>query len=284
VRRFLAISALLASLSTAANITVQEVASGFGGGEGPVWVAKGYLLFSDTREEKIYKLVPGEKPSVFREGSNGANGNAVDRQGRLYTCEYKSRRVTRTDGKGEITTLADRFEGKRLNAPNDIVVRRDGHAYFTDPLFTPLEQRELDFYGVYHIAPSGQLSLVAKSQTRPNGIALSPSGRILYVANTDEKNVKAYDVDRAGGTSNERILIRDLPGGPDGLKTDSKGNLYVTSAGIQIYTSGGAHVGTIEVPGGARNLAFGDRDFKTLYITGRTTLYRARVAVKGARP
>lgn len=263
---------------------MQEVVSGFEGAEGPVWVDKGYLLFSDTRAEKIYKLTPGAKPSVFREASGGANGNAIDRRGQLYTCEYKSRRVTRTDAKGTVATIADNFEGKRLNAPNDIVVRRDGNVYFTDPLFTPLDARELDFYGVFHISPSGKLSVIAKPDGRPNGIALSPDGKVLYVANTDEKNVRAYDLDRAGGVSKERVLISDLPAGPDGLKTDANGTLYIACSGVQIYTSRGEHVGTIEVPGGARNLAFGDSDFKTLYITGRTTLYRARVAVKGARP
>jgi hypothetical protein len=120
----------------------------------------------------------------------------MDRQGRLYTCEYISRRVTRTSKSGKIEVLAEKWEGRRLNAPNDIVVRRDGHVYFTDPLFAPLEKRELDFYGVYHITPKGQMELVAKPKGRPNGIALSPDGKILYVASSDERNIRAYDVDK----------------------------------------------------------------------------------------
>jgi len=126
------------------------------------------------------------------------------------------------------------------------------------------------------------MELVASPKGRPNGIALSPNGKILYVANTDERIIRVYDLDGKGKASNERVLIADMPGGPDGLKTDSKGNLYVASRGIQIYSPAGKHLGVIEVPGGARNCAFGDRDFKTLYITGRTSLFRVRLNVKGS--
>jgi gluconolactonase len=190
--------------------------------------------------------------------------------------------VTRTTKTGKIETLVDSYQGKRLNAPNDIVVRADGQVYFTDPLFTPLDHRDLDIYGVYHVTATGEMELVASPKGRPNGIALSPKGRILYVGNTDEKNIRAYDLDRKGKASNERILIADLPGGPDGLKTDSKGNLYIMARGIQIYSPAGKHLGAIEAPGRARNCAFGDRDFRSLYITGRTILYRVRLNVKGA--
>jgi gluconolactonase len=286
IRTFLLVLMLTGATCVAQHAVgaVEPLASGFEGGEGPVWMPGGHLLFSDTRTEKIHKVVPGQMPTVFREVSHGANGNAVDRQGRLYTCEYKSRRVTRTNKQGQVEVLAERFEGKRFNAPNDIVVRRDGHVFFTDPLFTPLDSRELDFYGVFHITPTGTVSLVAKSTGRPNGLALSPNGKILYVADTDNKNVLAYDLDNKGNASNERIVVKDLPGGPDGLKTDSKGNLYIASRGVQIYTPAGIHIGSIEVTDGVRNVAFGDADFKSLYITGRTTLYRVRLDVKGARP
>jgi gluconolactonase len=262
---------------------VEVIDDGFAGGEGPVWSRKGYLLFSDFQTDRIHKYVPGRKVSIFREQSNGANGNTFDAQGRLYTCEYKSRRVTRTSADGRIEVIADRWQGKRLNAPNDIIVRRDGNVYFTDPLFTPLEQRELDFYGVYRISPKGVMELVASSKTRPNGIALSPDAKLLYVANTDERNIRVYDLDRDGKASKERILIPELPGGPDGMKVDAEGNLYITSRGIQIYSPAGKHLGTIDVPGGgARNCAFGDKDFKTLYITGKTALMRVRMNTKGA--
>ncbi len=263
------------------NLKVEQVATGFPGGEGPVWSRQGYLLFSDYSTNTIHRYDPAKGVSVFRSDSNGANGNALDRKGRLYTCEYRSRRVTRTSKSGKIEVLADKWEGKRLNAPNDIIVRRDGHVYFTDPLFTPLEQRELDFYGVYHITPNGKMSLIAKPKGRPNGIALSPDGKILYVANTDERNIRAYDLDKKGNATNERVLIADLPGGPDGMKVDAKGNLYITARGIVVYSPQGQPLGRIAVPENPRNCAFGDADFKTLYLTGRS-LFRVRLETPGA--
>src|SRR6266550_909972 len=226
------------------KLQVEQVAAGFPGGEGPVWSRQGFLIFSDYSRDRLYKYVPGKTPEMYREDSHGANGNAMDRQGRLYSCEYKSRRVTRTDRKGKIEVLVDKFEGKRFNAPNDIVVRRDGHVYFTDPLFTPLDRRELDFYGVYHVTPKGKIEAIARLKTRPNGVALSPDGKILYVANTDERNIRAYDLDRGGRASRERIAIADLPAGPDGIRTDVKGNLYIAARGVVVYSAGGELLGT----------------------------------------
>jgi sugar lactone lactonase YvrE len=259
----------------------EEVAAGFQGGEGPVWSREGFLIFSDYSRDRLYKYVPGKPPEVYREESHGANGNTMDRQGRLYSCEYKARRVTRTDRNGRIEILAEKFEGKRFNAPNDIVVRRDGHIYFTDPLFTPLDQRELDFFGVYHVTPRGRIEAIARMQTRPNGITLSPDGRILYVANTDERTVHAYDLNRNGQAANERVVIADLPGGPDGIRTDARGNLYVTSRGVVVYSPAGRLLGRIALPGNVRNLAFGDADLRTLYMVGNS-IYRVRVTIPGS--
>src|SRR5688572_26317785 len=190
------------------QLQVEEVATGFKGGEGSVWSREGFLLFSDYSQDRIYKYIPGRATEVYREGSNGANGNTMDRQGRLYSCEYKARRVTRTDRKGRIEVLVDRFEGKRFNAPNDIVVRRDGHVYFTDPLYTPLDERErdMDFYGIYHVTPRGRIEAIARLTTRPNGVTLSPDGKILYVGNTNDRNVRAYDLNRNGQASKERVV------------------------------------------------------------------------------
>ena len=277
---------LACALATAQDFTdyrLEKVETGFRFTEGPAWSHEGFLLFSDVPNNYIRKLVPGERSDVFRAESDGANGNTFDAQGRLYTCESKSRRVTRTDKKGRIEVLADKWEGKRLNAPNDIVVRKDGHVWFTDPAFgDQADHRELDFYGVYHISPKGELRLVAKPVGRPNGIALSPNARILYVANSDDHNVRAYDVDRNGETSNERIMIASVDGVPDGMKVDAKGNIYVAAKGLAVYSPEGKLLHTIEMAETPANCAFGDPDFQTLYITARTSLYRVRLDVKGA--
>lgn len=265
------------------DLRIERVAAGYKFTEGPVWSREGYLLFSDVPQELIVRWTPGKGASVFRERSNGANGNAFDPQGRLYSCESRTRRVVRMDRKGNIEVLAERYQGKRLNAPNDIVVRRDGHVYFTDPAFgAQQEGRELDFYGVYHITPKGELELVARPQGRPNGIALSPDGKILYVANSDERNVRAYDLDRQGRASNERIVVAGIEGVPDGMKVDEKGNLYVAARGIAIYTPQGKLITTIELPETPSNCAFGDPDFGALYVTARSSVYRIRLDVKGA--
>jgi len=277
----LTLAALTLTGQDFSNLKVEQVAAGFPGGEGPVWSRDGFLIFSDYSKDRLYKYISGKTPEVYREDSHGANGNAMDRQGRLYSCEYKSRRVTRTDRKGKIEVFVDRFEGKRFNAPNDIVIRRDGQVYFTDPLFTPLDQRELDFYGVYHVAPKGRIEAIARMKTRPNGIALSPDGKILYVANTDERNIRAYDLDRNGAASHERIAIANLDGGPDGIRTDAKGNVYVAARGVAVYSPAGQLLGKISVPVNPRNLAFGDKDLRTLYMVGNS-IFKVRVPVAGS--
>jgi len=263
--------------------SIERVASGFRFTEGPAWSREGFLLFSDIPNDRIMKFVPGEKPTVFRENSNGANGNAYDAQGRLYTCESRKRRVVRMDKKGEIQVLADKWEGKRFNAPNDIVVRHDGHAYFTDPAFgAQADTRELDFFGVYHITPKGELSVISKPGGRPNGVAFSANGHVLYVTNSDEHNVRAYDVDHNGDASNERVLIAGVDGVPDGIRVDEKGNLHVAASRVWIYDARGNLTGNLDTPETPSNCAFGDGDLRTLYITAQTGLYRARREVKGA--
>ncbi len=262
---------------------IDRVAGGFRFTEGPAWSREGFLLFSDVPNGRIMKYVPGEKPSVFREDSNGASGNVFDSQGRFYSCESHTRRVVRMEKKGDIQVLAEKWEGKRLNAPNDIVARKDGHVYFTDPAFgNQADTRELDFYGVYHITPKGELRLIAKPVGRPNGIAFSANGRVLYVANSDEHNVRAYDVDHNGEVSNERVAISGVDGVPNGIRADEKGNIYVAANGLAMYNARGTLIETLELPEKPANCAFGDGDLETLYITARTSLYRVRRAVKGA--
>ncbi len=276
-------------LATTANaqdfskIQIEKVVAGLKFSEGPAWSREGFLIFADVPGNHLWKLVPGEKAVVFREDSEGAIGDAYDAQGRLYTCESRSRRVTRTDKKGQVEVLADRWEGKRFNAPNDIIVRRDGNVYFTDPAFgSQADTRELDFYGIYRITPKGVLSVVAKPTGRPNGIALAPNGRVLYVANSDEHNIRAYDLDRGGEPSGERIVISDIEGVPDGIRTDEKGNLYVAAKGIAVYNSSGKSIAHFDLGETPSNCAFGDPDLQTLYITARSSLYRVRLDVKGA--
>ncbi len=265
------------------DIKIEKFTGGYTFTEGPVWSRDGFMIFSDPPQNKIYKVVPGQKPAVFREPSNKANGNTYDAKGNLYTCESQSRRVTRTDKKGAVETIAERFEGKRFNAPNDIVVRKDGNVYFTDPAFgEQVNGREMDFYGVYHITPKGEIAIIARPKGRPNGIALSPSGRVLYVANSDDRAIYAYDVDGKGVATNERRLVSNIDGPPDGIKVDEKGNIYVTANKLPIYQPDGKLLHTIEFSETPRNCAFGDPDFQSLYVTAMTSVYRVRMPVKGS--
>ncbi len=277
---------LLAGIVCAQDLTdvlVETVGEGYVFAEGPVWSRGGYLIFSDAPRNKLLELKPSQHPAVFRDNSNGAMGNTFDAEGRLYTCETHLRRVTRTDKKGKIEVLAERWQDKRLNAPNDIVVRHDGQVYFTDPAFgNQQDERELDFYGVYHLSHKGELEVIAKPKGRPNGIAISPNGRVLYVTNSDERNVRAYDLDRNGQASNERVLVSGIDGIPDGVRVDEKGNLYVAADKIEVYTQEGKHLGSITLSQTPSNCAFGDDDFESLYITARTALYRVRLNVKGS--
>ena len=265
------------------DLKVERVAAGYAFTEGPVWSKEGFLLFSDVPNQKIWKLAPNAKPSVFRDNTNRTNGNTYDSKGNLYSCEGGAWRVTRTDKKGAIEVVAEGWQGKRLNAPNDIVVSKNGHVYFTDPAFGNQEQgRQLDFFGVYHVPPKGPMELIAKPKGRPNGITFSPNGRILYVANSDERVVYAYDVDGRGQATNERVVIKGVDGVPDGIRTDEKGNIYVTAKGVAIYAPDGKLLHTIEIPETPANCTFGDDDFQTLYITARTSVYRVRMNVKGS--
>lgn len=270
-------------------MAVERVVKGLRYAEGPVWSYDGFLLFSDSAADQLRKLTPGAGDTVFEERPEGAMGNAYDMDGRLYSCEFRQRRITRTAKNGKAEVLAARFEGKRLNAPNDIVVRRDGHVYFTDPAFgSAQDTRELDFNGIYHITPRGELEAIARWKTRPNGVALSPNGRTLYVTDSDRREIRAFDLDGKGGAARERVIAEKIPGVPDGIKTDENGNIYVAAKAIYVYspsTNGLAkRIGEVPVAETPSNLAFGDPDRETLYITARTTVYRVRLGVKGALP
>jgi sugar lactone lactonase YvrE len=283
IRAALALVSFLLYAQDFSEIKFDYLARGLGYTEGPAWSREGFLIFSDTPADRLMKWTPGSEIEVFRPNANGPSGNAFDAEGRLYTCETRTRRVVRTDKKGAVEVLAERWEGKRLNAPNDIVVSKSGHVYFTDPAFgSQADHRELDFYGVYHIPPKGPMKVVARPTGRPNGVALSANGRVLYVVNSDERNVRAYDLDKNGEPSNERVLIANIPGVPGGIRTDVSGNLYVAGKAIFIYSSDGKLIHTLTLTVPASNCGFGESDGRTLFITSGGEIHRARLDVKGA--
>jgi gluconolactonase len=279
----LALGALIGFSQEMTDREINKVAAGYRYLSGAVWSRDGYVLFADVPSNQILRWIPGQKPDAFMEDAQGASGMAYDSQGRLYLCEGRARRVVRIDKKKHMEPLAEKWQGKRFNAPNDIVVRRDGNAYFTDPAFGyQQDQRDLDFYGVFRITSKGELELVSKSQTRPNGVALSPNGRILYVSDSDRRAVRAYDLDKSGAASNERTFIRGIDGVPAGMCVDEKGNLYLTGKSVQVYSPEGKRISHIELPSTSSNCAFGEADLQSLLITAGPSLYRVRLNVKGA--
>jgi gluconolactonase len=274
-----AIFTLIATAQDFSKVSIEIIGRNFEFTEGPAWSKDGFMLFSDTVADRIWKWTPGGDTVDFREPANGASGNAFDSQGRLYTCETHARRVTRTNLKDRhIDVVADQWDGKKLNAPCDLAVSKSDHVYFTDPAFgEQQDHRELDFYGVYHAPPKGPLKLVAKPTGRPHGIAISPNGRLLYVTNADERNVRAYDVDHNGDVSGERVIVARTEGIPGGLKVNEKGDLFVaTTTGIAIYSADGKPVHTITMHDRPSNCVF-DPQGTWLYVTARGFLYRIRL-------
>ena len=293
VPRFLLI-VTLAGVSAAAqdqdptdffDLRIERLASGFRFVDGPVWTPDRRLLFSELPSNTIYVWQPGQKIEPLRANLNGAQGLTFDTQERFYICESRSRRLVRQDKKGRIEILAEKWEGKRLNGPNDVVVRKDGNVYFTDSVFgAASEKRELDFNGVFRAGPKGELEVIAKWKGRPNGIAISPNGKILYVTNSDERKIVAFDLDKAGAASNERVLVKNIHGVPGGLRCDMKGNLYVAATGLSIYESDGKLIRDVELSDSPSNLAFGEADLQSLFVTTRHFVYRIRMPIKGWVP
>lgn len=285
---------------------IEKLAGGFQFVEGPVWVRDGgYLLFSDPNANAIYRYSPDGQVSIYRTKSGysgvnvgdyhqpGSNGLALDAEGRLTINEHGNRRVTRLEKTGAITVLADRFEGRRLNSPNDLVYRSDGALYFTDPPFGLPKvfndpAKEIAVSGVYCLK-DGRLSQVATDFTGPNGLAFSPDERFLYVSNWDvkRKTVMRYEVQPDGSLRNGRVFydMTSVPGdlALDGIKVDREGNVFVAGpGGIWVISPAGKHLGTIQPPEHAANMAWGDADGRTLYITASTGLYRIRTSIPGA--
>lgn len=260
---------------------VELIAEGYGFTEGPQWmVGAGVLLFTDRY--RIYQLEGDEEITTFRYPSDNANGLAVDPEGRLIAAEADTRRLTRTEHDGTITPIAELFEGARLNQPNDLAVRSDGTIYFTDPLFADYPA-ELDFRGVFRVAPTGQLTAERRGDVTeaPNGLVLSPDESRLYVANYNADLVWRFDVATDGSLSDVMTFVT-TGDGPDGMAVDFAGNLFVsTRAGIEVYAPDGTMWGVIGVPRVPANCAFGGADGRTLYITAREGIYRVLLAHPG---
>jgi gluconolactonase len=271
----------------------EKIVGGFEFTEGPIWHPDGYLLFSDIPAARIYRWSPEGGVSVWREGSGNSNGLTLDRQGRLVACEHGNRRVSRTLPDGTVVTVADQYEGRRLNRPNDVVVKSNGAIYFSDPPYGRIpsdppyrpEDREQPCNGVYRIDPDGTIELLASDFERPNGLAFSPDESVLYIDDSARRHVRAFDLLADGRITNSRV-VADLdhpqPGSPDGMKVDIEGNLYVSGAtGVWVFTPEGEHLGVIVTPERPANLAWGDADRQSVYVTARTSLYRFRTRVPG---
>jgi gluconolactonase len=270
---------------------IERLATGFWFTEGPVWNNKGgYLLFSDIPAGRILKWTPETGISDFRFPSGKSNGLTLDGKGRLIACEHANRRVSRTEENGAVISIASRYEGKKLNSPNDVVVKSDGSVYFTDPpyglntVFGTPEEQELPFCGVYRVSPNGNGPTLLIADMVPNGLAFSPDESLLYVADTERNHIRVFEVTGDGTTRNGRIfaLISGEPLAPDGIKVDSEGNVYVTGkGGVWVLNPEGKRMGVIPVPQLPSNLAWGDEDLKTLYITARSSVYRIRLNIAG---
>jgi gluconolactonase len=275
---------------------IQHLADGFGGAqgpaEGPVWWREGHhLLFSDIHNNRRMKYEPGKAVTVDREPTNRANGLTRDLQGRLVACEHDSRRVTRQELDGSITVIANSFQGRRLNRPNDVVVKSDGCIYFTDPWTSPAapEQWDLTFSGVYRVSPDlGTMSLLIDDFVLPNGLAFSPDETVLYINDSRRGHIRAFELLPNGtlAKATDRVfadLRGDEPGVPDGMKVDVEGNVYCGGAGgIWIMDRNGKKLGRIVHGAPATtNLAFGGDDWKTLYFTSRNHLGSVSVKIPG---
>jgi gluconolactonase len=271
------------------NAKLDTVASGFGFTEGPMWDASGFLYVSDETLNKIFRVYPdGKKEEVITLGD--PDGNTFDRQHRLIDCASVLRSIVAVTPDGNYKVLADHYDGKRFNSPNDVIVGPDGALYFTDPTLDLVDKQEIPYQGVYRLNDKGYVQLLTKNLSQPNGLAFSPDGKHFYVDDTKEKNIRVYDVGPDSTLSNGRIFGDEHPSGkhegvPDGMRVDTSGNLFVVGPkGIWVWDDKGNHLGTIVLPEQPANLAWGDADYRTLYITANTSVYRLQLKTQGFVP
>jgi gluconolactonase len=275
------------------NCRLEKLYEGTRWAEGPCYFADGnYLIWSDIPNNRMLRWTDGLGVEVFRNPSNCSNGNTRDREGRLVTCEHFTRRVTRTEYDGSITVLADRYEGRRLNSPNDVVVKSDGSIWFTDPPYGILSDyegkkspSELGGNYVFRLDPSGALSIVADDFDKPNGIAFTPDERQLFVADSGRPHhMRVFDVKDGKSLANSRVFAVCDAGIFDGFRFDTDGNLWAsTRAGINVYAPEGEMLGKIRVPEAVANLTFGGPKRNRLFITATTSLYSLFVNANGVQ-
>jgi gluconolactonase len=269
---------------------LKTLATGFGFTEGPVWDPAGFVYVSDEEQNKIYRVfADGHKEELIALGD--PDGNTYDRNLKLLDCASVLRAIIRIEPDGKYQVLADHFEGKKFNSPNDVVIGPDGAIYFTDPtLDLPNgEKQEIPFQGVYRLDANGEVRLLTKELSQPNGLAFSPDGKKFYVDDSEQRNIRVYDFQPDGTLSNGRIFGSEAGpqkgGVPDGMKFDLDGNLYVTGPeGIWVWNANGEHLGTIVMPEQPANLTWGDADYGTLYITATHSVYMLRTNTRGFVP
>jgi gluconolactonase len=272
---------------------VERVATGFRWAEGPAYLAAGrYLIFSDVPNNRMMRLLDDDNHlSVFRQPSLKANGNTVDREGRLYTCEEGGRRVTRTEHDGAITVIVDSYDGKKLNSPNDIVVASNGSVWFTDPTFGLNVEKEQEKRNVFRVdGKTGEIAVVVDDFDQPNGILFSPDEKKLYII--DVSNIRVFDVDiDTGKLTSDKVFAKDFPGYSDGMRCDSEGNVWCSmgygnprESGVHCYAPDGSLIGKIHLPESVTNLAFGGALRNRLFICGTGSVYACNVNTRGAAP
>ena len=263
----------------APGAAVERIATGYTFLEGPSADTYGNIYFTDIPTERILRWTPDDGVTIYRENTNQANGLSFDLDGRLLICEMETRRITAIGLDGNGTTIADHFDGRRFNSPNDVWVDRNGGIYFTDPRYGATDDIELDGNHVFYITPGTNTILqVTSDLVRPNGLVGTLDGRRIYIADHGGGQTFVYDIEPDGRLNNQQVFVQQ---GADGITLDSKGNVYLTGDDVTIYNPSGIPVGSIAVPEPPANLAFGGIDGTTLFITARSSLYSVKMMVTG---